>query len=176
MASEKIIEQKKQYVDSLTDKFKNSVAGVFVDYKGITVEQDTKLRKELREAGVDYFVAKNTMLRFATKNAGLEELHHVLEGTVAVGLSAEDPICAAKILNKYAENSKGSFKIKAGFVDGKILDQQMVSDLGNLPSKEELIAKTLGSLNVPISGFVNVLAANIRGLVIALDQIAKKNV
>lgn len=175
MASEKILERKKKYVDELSEKFANSVAGVVVDYRGITVEQDTKLRKELREANIDYFVAKNTMLKFATSKVNLEDLHPVFEGTVAVGLSNDDHIITAKILTKYSEESKGAFKIKAGFIDGKFLGEKQVEDLGHLPSKEVLIAKTLCGLNAPISGFANVLSANIRGLVIALDQIAKKS-
>ncbi|MFQ8600139.1 MAG: 50S ribosomal protein L10 [Oscillospiraceae bacterium] len=141
MPSEKILEQKKQIVSDLAGKLSSSVAGVIVDYKGITVADDTKLRKELREAGVEYTVVKNTLLRFAAKEAGLEELTSVLEGTTALAVSAEDPIVAAKILSKYAEGSKGKFSIKAGFMEGKVLDLEGVDRLAKLPSKEQLLVQ-----------------------------------
>lgn len=174
MPSEKVLQAKQQAVAELTEKLQNAVAGVVVDYKGINVADDTKLRKELREAGVEYFVIKNTLLRFASKNAGFEELESVLEGTTALALSNDDPVAAAKILAKYAEASKDKFNIKAGFVDGKILDVDGVNALAKLPSREVLIAQTLAGFNAPISGFANVLNANLRGLVIALNAIAEK--
>lgn len=174
MPSEKVLQQKQQLVEELSEKLKNAVAGVIVDYKGISVADDTKLRKELREAGVEYFVVKNTMLRFAADKAGLEGIKDVLEGTTAIGLS-EDPVAAAKILSKFADDSDSDFAVKSGFVDGKVLSPAEISELAKLPSKEVLVAKVLGGLNAPISGFANVLSANIRGLVIALDQIAQKS-
>ena len=174
MPSEKVLQQKQQLVEELSEKLKNAVAGVIVDYKGISVADDTKLRKELREAGVEYFVVKNTMLRFAADKAGLEGIKDVLEGTTAIGLS-EDPVAAAKILSKFADDSDSDFAVKSGFVDGKVLSPAEISELAKLPSKEVLVAKVLGGLNAPISGFANVLSANIRGLVIALHQIAQKS-
>lgn len=175
MPSEKVLQQKQQLVAELTDKLSNAVAGVIVDYRGINVADDTKLRKELREAGVDYFVVKNTMLRFAAEKAGLEDINSVLEGTTAIALS-EDPVAAAKILCKFAkETENDSFAVKSGFVDGKVLSVAEIEELAKLPSKEVLVAKVLGGLNGPISGFANVLSANIRGLVIALNQIAQKS-
>ncbi|WP_040197829.1 50S ribosomal protein L10 [Candidatus Soleaferrea massiliensis] len=174
MPSEKVLQAKQQAVAELTEKLQNAVAGVVVDYKGINVADDTKLRKELREAGVEYFVIKNTLLRFASKNAGFEELESVLEGTTALAISNDDPVAAAKILAKYAEGSKDKFNIKAGFVDGKILDVEGVNALAKLPSREVLIAQVLAGFNAPISGFANVLNANLRGLVIALNAIAEK--
>lgn len=174
MPSEKVLKEKQQLVADLSEKLKGAAAGVLVDYKGINVEDDTKLRKELREAGVEYSVVKNTMLRFAAKEAGLEELSSVLEGTTALAVSAEDPVAAAKILSGYAEKSD-NFSIKLGFVDGKVIDVAGVEALAKLPSKEVLVAQVLGGLNAPISGFANVLNANLRGLVIALDQIAQKS-
>ena len=159
----------------LSDQMKNAVAGVLVDYKGINVQNDTKLRKELREAGVSYSVIKNSLLRRAADNVGYEDLRDVLVGSTALALSDTDMVAAAKILCKYAEGSKGTFTIKAGFVEGNLLDAGGVSQLSKLPSREELVAMTLRGLNAPISGFVNVLNANIRGLVIALNQIAEKS-
>ena len=175
MPNEKVLESKKALVDRLSDQLKNSVAGVLVNYKGINVADDTTLRKKLREAGVEYFVVKNTLLRFAANNAGYSELSDVLEGTTALGLSAEDPVVTAKILAEYAKDAEGDFSIKAGFVDGKVLNADEVNELAKLPSKDVLVAKALGSLNAPISGLANVLNANLRGLVIALNQIAEKS-
>lgn len=174
MPSEKVLEAKKQVAAQLTEKVNKAVAGVIVDYKGITVADDTKLRAELRAAGVEYFVVKNTLLKIATKGSAVEGLSSVLEGTTAIALSYEDPVAAAKILSKYADNKAIPFSIKAGFVDGSILDAEGVNALAKLPSREVLIAQTLGGLNAPITGFANVLNANLRGLVIALNAIAEK--
>ena len=174
MPSEKVLQAKQQIVAELSEKLNSSVAGVVVDYKGLTVADDTKLRAELRAAGVEYFVVKNTLLKIATKGSNLEGLHSVLEGTTAIALSKEDPVVAAKILSKYADDKAIPFSIKAGFVDGSVLDANGVNALAKLPSKEVLIAQALGGLNAPISGFANVLAANLRGLVVALNAIAEK--
>ena len=173
MPSEKILEQKKQVVSDLTEKLQSAACGVVVDYKGINVADDTKLRKQLREAGVEYTVVKNTLLRFAAKNVGLDGLEAVLEGTTALAVSQEDFVAPARILAEYAENNK-EFTIKAGFVEGKLLDVKGVQELAKLPSREVLVAKALGGLNAPISGFVGVLNANLRNLVCALNAIAQK--
>lgn len=174
MASEKVLEKKKQQVATLSEKMNASMSGVLVDYKGINVSDDTNLRKELREAGVEYAVIKNSILRRASESAGFAELKDVLVGTTALALSAEDAVAPAKILNKFAEASKGKFSIKAGFVDGAILDQAGVAQLAKLPAREELIAMTLRGLNAPIAGLANVLNGNIRGLAIALNQIREQ--
>jgi len=174
LASEKILQQKQEAVTALAEKMKNSVAGVLVDYKGINVENDTKLRKELREAGVEYTVIKNSILRRASEEANLEDLKANLTGSTALALSETDAVAAAKILEKYAASSRGAFTIKAGFVEGGVLDVAGVEALAKLPAREELVAMTLRGFNAPISGFVNVLNGNIRGLVIALNQIAEK--
>ena len=164
MPSEKVLESKKQIVADLTETLKSSAAGVLVDYKGINVADDTKLRKELREAGVEYSVVKNTMLRFAAKEAGLEGWDEFLHGTTALAVSKEDPIIAAKILAKYAEAIKGDvFTIKSGFMDGKVVDTDTVNALAKIPAKEALIATMLSSLNATISKFA-----------VVVDQIAKK--
>lgn len=173
MPSEKILEQKKAYVAELTDRLQNSVAGVLVNYKGITVADDTKLRKELREAGVKYTVVKNTLLSRAAKEAGLDGLDPVLENTTALATSAEDYVAAARILCQYADKNK-DFQIKCGYVDGGLLNVDEVKDLAKLPSKEVLVAKALGGLNAPISGFVTVLNGNIRGLACVLNAIAEQ--
>lgn len=174
LPSEKVLGQKKQQVSELIDKLNNSVAGVVVDYKGISVSDDTQLRKELRENGVDYFVVKNTILRFAAKEANLEELNPVLEGSTALAVCENDAVVAAKILSKYAESQKEFFNIKAGFVEGKVVDVASVESLAKLPSKEVLIAQTLAGFNAPLSGFANVLNGNLRGLAIVINAIAEK--
>lgn len=158
MASELILKQKQELVENLTDKLKNAVAGVVVDYKGITVEDDTKLRRELREAGIEYFVVKNTMLRRAAANVNMSALDSVLEGATALALSNEDHTAAARILTKYAETSK-TFTVKAGFLDGEVIDAQKVDELGKIPPKDVMVAITLGTLLAPISGLARVLNA-----------------
>ncbi|MFV0400955.1 MAG: 50S ribosomal protein L10 [Oscillospiraceae bacterium] len=175
MPSDKILSQKQEMVEELTVKLQNAVSGVLVDYKGINVDNDTKMRRELRAAGVEYAVIKNSLLRRACEKAGYDELKDVLTGTTALAISNEDAIAPAKILAKYAKDSKDFFNLKAGFVEGRAMDAAAVDELSKLPSKEELVAKMLGSLNSPISGLVNVLNGNIRGLVIALNQIAEKS-
>lgn len=173
MPSEKVLQQKQEFVEQLTGKIKSSVAGVVVSYKGVNVADDTRLRRELRTAGIDYAVVKNTLLHRAAEAVGLSELDSVLNGTTAVALSAEDYVAAAKIISKFAETNK-NLVVKAGFVDGKVIDAEDVKELAKMPPKEVLIAKALGGLNAPISGFVTVLNANLRGLVVALNAIAEK--
>ena len=173
MPSERILKQKQKHVDQLAEKMKASVAGVVVSYKGISVADDTKLRRNLREAGVEYAVVKNTILRRAAEKAGLEDLDAVLKGSTALALSSEDYVAAARILSKFAGTSN-SLEVKAGFVEGKVIDQKNVAELAELPSKEALVAQVLGGLNAPISGFVCVLNANLRGLAVALNAIAEK--
>ncbi len=173
MPSQKVLEQKKALVADLSEKLKNSCTGVIVDYKGISVADDTKLRKELREAGVTYTVVKNTLLGLAAKEAGIEGVDEVLSGTTAIALSESDYVAAARILSKYAEDHE-NFKLKLGFLDGKVIPVSEVEALAKLPSREELVAKALGGLNAPITGFVGVLNANLRGLVCALNAIAEQ--
>lgn len=165
MPSEKILKEKQEYVAELAENLKKATCGVLVDYKGITVADDTALRKEFREAGVHYAVVKNTMLRLAAKEAGLEGLNPVLEGTTALAYSEEDPIAPAKVAAKYADKLAKAkvFSIKAGFMDGEILSAEKVVELGNLPSKEQLVAQLL-----------SVLTGNIRGLAVALNKIAEQ--
>ncbi len=173
MPSKKVLDEKKLIVQELTEKFQSSVSGVFVDYKGITVEQDTKLRRDLRAAGVEYSVVKNTLTRFAANNVGFEALDPILNGTTALAVSKTDLVAPAKILSEFAKKNN-KFTIKMGFVEGKLIDAKGVAELAELPPKEVLIAKVLGGFNAPISGLVNVLNGNMRGLVVALNAIAEK--
>ena len=163
MPSAKVLEQKQQAVARTAGKLKNAVCGVLVDYQGITVEEDTKLRAELRAAGVDYFVFKNTLARRAVKEVGYDELLPSLKLMTAIAVSETDPVAPAKILASYAGKIP-TFKIKAGFVEGRVIDAAGVNQLATLPSREELVAKMLGSLQSPMYGLVNVLNGNLSGL------------
>lgn len=159
MASNAVIEQKKQIVADLTEKLKAACVGVVVDYKGITVADDTNLRKQMREANIDYFVVKNSMLSRAAENTGLDDLKPVLEGTTAIALSNDDYITAAKILNDFAESKADYFEIKSGFMDGEVIPVEKIKSIAKLPSREGLIAKMLGSLNAPICNLTYAIKA-----------------
>ena len=155
MPSEKVLEQKKQVVAGLADTLKNSVAGVIVDYKGITVADDTSLRKELREAGVQYTVVKNRLLGLATKEVGLD-MDEYLNGTTAIATSAEDHVAAARILCKFADKT---FAVKSGFLDGKVIDLDMIQSLAKLPTREVLLATVCNAFNAPIASFARAIQA-----------------
>lgn len=159
MPSAKILEGKKAKVEAVSEIIKNSVAGVIVDYKGITVEEDTRLRKELREAGVHYFVEKNSVLRFAVKNAGLDGLTDVLAGTTAIAVSNADQTAPARILGKFAEASENKFNLKAGYIEGEIYDEKGVIALSKIPSKDVLLSQLVGSLQGPMQGLAAILKA-----------------
>ena len=173
MPSESVRKQKEQMVAGLADQMKSSCAGVLAEYKGVSVEDDTRLRRQLREAGVRYLVAKNTLLSRASEAANLDDLKPHLKGTTAIAFSASDYTAAARILSEFAEKHP-DFRLKAGFIDGAVIDAAEVNTLAKLPSKEELIAKALGGLNAPITGLVYVLNANISGLARVLGAIAAK--
>ena len=160
MPSQKILESKQEAVRALAEKMKNAASGVLVKYEGITVENDTKLRADLRKAGVEYCVMKNTLTGRACDEVGYSAMKEHLSGMTAIAISAEDPVAPAKILKEYAEKID-SFEIKAGFVDGEVLDVKGVEALAAIPSKEQLICKMLGSLMSPLYGFAYVLQAKI---------------
>lgn len=161
MPSAQILESKKAKVEALSEQLKSAVAGVIVDYKGITVEQDTKLRKAMREAGVKYFVEKNSMLRFALHNVGIEGLDYVLEGTTAIALSDDDQTAPARVLGEFIKNAdeKSTFNMKAGFIGTELYDAQGVTALSKIPSKEVLLAQLLGSLQSPLQKFAATVQA-----------------
>lgn len=173
MPSAKALEQKKQLVAQIAESLKNAQAGVLVDYRGLTVEEDTNLRNKLREANVQYFVAKNTLIRFAAKETGLDGLDEILNGPTAVAVSAEDPVAPAKVIAEFAK-SNDKLEIKSGFMDGNVMTLDEVNTLAKTPSKETLIAKMMGSLNSPVSGLVRLLNTIVEGEVEIPDLIAKK--
>ncbi|MGI6109731.1 MAG: 50S ribosomal protein L10 [Eubacteriaceae bacterium] len=167
------IELKSQLVSEIAEKLKNSPSTIVVDYRGLNVDEVTNLRKQARDAGVEYKVYKNTMVRRALEQAGIEGMEEYFTGPTAVAFAAEDAVTPAKILNDFTKDHK-NLEIKAGLVDGKVVDTAGVVQLAKLPSKEVLIAQVLGGLNAPITGFVGVLNANLRGLAVALGQIAEQ--
>lgn len=160
MASEKILAGKKSYVEGVKEIIGASMGGVVFNYKGITVEEDTKLRKELREAGVHYEVIKNTMLKIAIKGTEIEALSECLSGSTAVAIAnEEDPLAAARILNKFSEASKGKYEIKGGYLDGEVLDVEGVKKIANLPNRDGLLSMLLSALQGNLSGLARVINA-----------------
>ena len=166
---------KQAIVAELKEKLTGAKGAVLVNYRGLTVAQDTKLRRQLREAGVDYRVVKNTMTRIAAQEAGLEGLDVYLEGPTAMAISATDPVAPAKIITDFVKEHKLQvLEVKAGLVEGNVIDENGVKALASLPSREVLIAKMLGSMQSPITGLVNVLQGSIRNLVYALDAVRQQ--
>ena len=160
MPNAKVLTEKQAIVAELTDKIKGAASGVLVDYKGITVAEDTALRAECRKNELDYAVVKNTLLRFAVNNAGMEALDGVLNGTTSLALSNGDPIAPMRVINKFSKQFNGAkFTIKAGFMDGKVLSLDEIMALAELPSKEALQAQVLGTMLAPISSLAIVLKA-----------------
>ena len=160
MPSNKILEEKKLVVESLAAKLQTAAAGVLVKYEGIKVAEDTELRNALRKAGVEYTVMKNTLTGKACDIAGYGDMKQYLNGMTAIAFSQEDPIAPARIIKQFADKIE-CFEIKAGFVDGGVIDLAGVESLAATPSKEVLIAKMMGSLMSSLYGLAYVLQAKI---------------
>ena len=158
MPSTVVLEKKQAQVAALAERIKGSIAGVVVDYKGINVEDDTKLRKELREAGVEYTVIKNSILKRAADEAGLSGLDDVLEGTTAIATSADDYVASARILQKYADGHD-NFSVKSGYLDGEVISVEKIVSLAKLPSREVLLATVCSVFNAPIAAFARAVQA-----------------
>ena len=156
MPNAKVLESKKAVVETLSGKIKEASSVVFVDYKGITVAQDTDLRKQFREAGVEYSVVKNTLTRFAAKENGYD-FDEVLNGTTAMACTTGDPIAPARIVCEFAKKNKLAMSIKGGVVEGSVLTGTQLSGFGELPSKNALVAQVLGTFLAPISSLAFVL-------------------
>lgn len=167
---ENVLNAKKQNVEEIKGNIEESQSIVLVDYRGLNVAELTELREKYREAGVEYKVYKNTMMRFAFKDAGLEEFNEYLTGPNAVAFGMDDPVAVAKITSDFAKDHE-NLEIKAGIVDGKVIDVAGIKSLASLPSKEQLLGQVVRGLNSPIQGFANVLSGNLRGLVTALAAI-----
>ena len=154
----KNLEIKKGVVAGIKEKFEKAQSVVLVDYRGLTVAEDTELRNQLRKAGVEYAVLKNTMINLATKGMGFEEIDKHLEGPTAVAFGMEDAVSPAKVVKEFLEKAKKG-TIKCGFVDGQKLDVKGVEALASIPSREVLIAKVMGSMMSAVSKFVYVVEA-----------------
>ena len=163
MPNAKVLAEKQAVVEQLTDKIKKAAAGIIVDYRGINVAEDTALRKECRENQVDYSVVKNTLLRRAFDNLGLNDLDSHLNGTTSLALCEEDPVAPARIMADYAKKLNEKFEIKGGFMEGKAVDLETINALAAIPPLPMLQAQVLGTMLAPITG-----------LAVVLKQIAEK--
>lgn len=158
MPNDKAIKAKQEVIDKLVERFNGSCAGVLVDYRGLTVEEDTNLRRKFREAGVEYSVVKNTMTRFAAEKCGLSELDPVLNGPTALATHPTDVVASAKVIMDFAKENP-NLEVKSGFVDGKVISIEEVKAYAAIPSKEVLISKMLGSMLSPIGALARTLQA-----------------
>ena len=156
MPNAKVLESKKAVVEALTGKIKEATSVVFVDYKGINVAQDTALRKQFREADVEYTVVKNTLTRFAAKDCGYD-FDEILNGTTAMASTTGDPIAPARIVAEFAKKNKIALSIKGGIVEGSVLSAEQLTGFSELPSKNALVASVLGTFLAPISSLAFVL-------------------
>ena len=150
------VELKKPIVEEISENIKDAQSVVLVDYRGLTVEQDTKLRKELRNAGIIYKVYKNTMMNFAFKGTDFEQLADQLEGPSAIAISKDDATAPARVIAKFAKTAP-ALEIKAGVVEGTLYDAKGMAAVANIPSREELLSKLLGSIQSPITNFARVM-------------------
>ena len=157
MPNAKVISEKQAIVAALTERIKNASSGVFVDYKGITVAQDTELRTELRKNDVEYSVIKNTLTRFALDDCGLKEIDPILNGTTSLATSTGDPIAPFRIISDYSKKLNDVFNIKAAFMDGKVLSESEIAEISALPSKEALYSQVFGTMLAPITSLAVVL-------------------
>ena len=164
--------EKEQVVQELAQRLAETQATFLADYRGINVEQATALRRELTQAGVEYRVVKNNLIKLAAKGTSAEALQDFCAGPTAIALSGADPVAPAKILSKFAKDVQ-TFELKAGVLGGKLLSVADITALADLPSREELLARALSSMNAPVSNFVGTLAAVPRSLVQVLDAIGQ---
>ena len=163
MPNAKVLSEKQAVVAAITERINGASSGVFVDYKGITVAQDTELRAELRKNEVEYSVVKNTLTRFALDNCGMSELEGILNGTTSLATATEDPIAPFRIISDYSKKLNGIFTIKAAFMDGKILNDAEIQEIAALPSKDALYSQVFGTMLAPITS-----------LAVVINQIAEK--
>ena len=157
MPNAKVLSEKQAIVAALTERIKNASAGVFVDYRGINVAQDTELRTELRKNDVEYSVIKNTLTRFALDDCGLKEIDPILNGTTSLATSTGDPIAPFRIISDYSKKLNDVFNIKAAFMDGKVLSAAEIEEISALPSKEALYSQVFGTMLAPITSLAVVL-------------------
>lgn len=166
--------QKAAMLAEIKEKMASSQVTVLADFTGISVAKITDLRSRLRKAGSELKVAKNTIAGIAAKEIGVEGLEEYLQGPTVFAFGIEDPVAPAKILSDFAKEVKQGVDIKAGLLEGKVIDAEGVKALADLPSREVLLAKVLGGMQAPMYGFASVLAANLRNLVYVLDQVRQQ--
>ena len=151
MPNAKVLSEKQAIVDALAQRIQNAGAGVLVDYRGITVAEDTALRAELRKENVEYSVVKNTLTRKALDKLGMSDLDHVLNGTTSLATAENDPIAPFRIISDYSKKLGDRFNVKAAFMEGKVLNESEIAEMAALPSKDALYARVLGTMLAPIS-------------------------
>ncbi|WP_082789144.1 50S ribosomal protein L10 [Desulfolucanica intricata] len=166
-------QEKQAMVQMIQEKMQSSKSAILVDFRGINVAALTELRNKLRETNSEFKVAKNTLVKIAVNNIGLKGLDSYLEGPTGIAFGYDDPVAPAKVLNDFTRTNK-NLEIKAGVLEGQVIDQEGVKGLANLPSREVLLAKVLGGMQAPLYGFANVLQANIRNLVYVLEAVRKQ--
>lgn len=166
-------ESKAQVVAQIKEKLEQSQSAVIIDYRGLTVEEDTELRRQFRQAGVEYKVLKNTMIQRAANELGITGLDDHLNGPTAVAFGISDPVAPAKVITEYINKTK-KMSVKCGILDGVAIDPARVQALADLPSKEVLVAKMLGSMQSPISGLVSVLGGTVRSLLYAIKAVMEQ--
>lgn len=152
MPNAKVLSEKQAIVEALAERIKNAGSGILVDYKGINVSEDTELRAELRKSEVEYSVVKNTLTRKALDQLGMSELDSVLNGTTSLATAVNDPIAPFRVIADYSKKLGDRFNIKAAFLEGKILNDAEIAEMAELPSKDALYAKVLGTMIAPITG------------------------
>ena len=165
--------EKEAVVKELTDKFTSAKSLVITDYLGLNVAEMTELRSKLREAGVEFKVVKNTLATIAANDVEMEGMTDYFSGPTAIAFGEDDAVSPAKVLVEFAKDHE-VLEIKAGLLNGEIISKEKVESLAEIPSREELLAKAFASMKAPLSGLVNVLQGNIRGLVQVLNQIKEE--
>lgn len=163
-------QEKEQVVDTLVEKINSAKSVIFANFQGLKVSESEELRQKCRESGIEYFATKKTLLKKALQKVGVEVETGEFEGGVSVAFGVEDEVLPAQTLDKFAKDHK-DVKFFGGMLEGKYIDMQTVDNLAKLPGKQELLARMVGSMNAPISGFVNVLSGNMRGLLNVLNAI-----
>ena len=159
MPNAQVLSEKQAVVAALTEKIKSAASGILVDYSGITVAEDTEMRRKLRSENVDYTVVKNTLLRFACDNVGLNDLDHLLNGTTSLAVSVDDPVAPARVIKEYATKFNDHFEIKGGFMEGRALSLEEIDSLASIPALPVLQAQVLGTMLAPITSFAVVIKA-----------------
>ncbi|MTI80726.1 MAG: 50S ribosomal protein L10 [Firmicutes bacterium] len=167
-------QEKEQMVTEIKERLDKAKVVVLADYSGVTVDEVTKLRAELRKAGCELKVTKNTLTKIAADEIGIEGLDSFLEGPTVMTFGYDDAVAAAKIVNKYSKDLKEKLEIKAGVLEGSVVNVDQIKELAELPPREELLAKVVGGMQAPLYGFANVLSANLRDLVHVVEAVRKK--